>query len=206
MEPLLALLAVIVVLIFGRRYLKSHQAPATNEEAHPISLVPSTSGRDSTPAEHPERPPKAGLAAGVPACIVRSQLVINCDHCGKPACPGPVGCDESHGAVSSGTRNSRASFVGSIKRSPTCQIAPDRTLIRSGDLLSGEIVAGVGTKLRSHFRASIRAKFGVPSGLLQILIAFVLSSLFFISRKKMFPVLGFIEADRDSPRCIGFLT
>jgi hypothetical protein len=79
-------------------------------------------------------------------------------------------------------------------------------LIRSGDLLSGEIVAGVGTKLRSHFRASIRAKFGVPSGLLQILIAFVLSSLFFISRKKMFPVLGFIEADRDSPRCIGFLT
>ena len=87
MEPLLALLAVIVVLIFGRRYLKSHQAPATNEEAHPISLVPSTSGRDSTPAEHPERPPKAGLAAGVPACIVRSQLVINCDHCGKPAVP-----------------------------------------------------------------------------------------------------------------------
>ena len=80
MEPLLALLAVIVVLIFGRRYLKSHQAPATNERAHPISLAP-------TPAEHAERPSKAGLGDVVPACIVRSRLVIKCDHCGKPTAP-----------------------------------------------------------------------------------------------------------------------
>jgi hypothetical protein len=33
MEALLALSAVVVVMILGRRYLKSHQAPATNEEA-----------------------------------------------------------------------------------------------------------------------------------------------------------------------------
>jgi hypothetical protein len=87
MEPLLALLGVIVALILCRRYLKSHQAPAINEEAHPISLAPSTSGRDSTPAKRAEPPPMAGLAAVVPACIVRSRLVIKCDHCGKPAVP-----------------------------------------------------------------------------------------------------------------------
>lgn len=53
MEPLLALLAVIVAMIFGRRYLKSHQAPATNEDAQPISLAPLRSKRDSTPTDKP---------------------------------------------------------------------------------------------------------------------------------------------------------
>jgi hypothetical protein len=53
MEPLLALLGVIVALIFGRRYLKSHQAPAIDEEAHPISPAPSTAGRDSTRRDTP---------------------------------------------------------------------------------------------------------------------------------------------------------
>jgi hypothetical protein len=51
MEPLLALLAVVAVLIFGRRYLKSHQDPAINEEAHPISPAPSR--RDSTRRDTP---------------------------------------------------------------------------------------------------------------------------------------------------------
>lgn len=87
MEPLLALSAVVVVMILGRRYLKSHQAPATNEEAHPISPAPSTFGRASTRADTPQRPPKVGLAGVVPACIVRSRLVIKCDHCGKLAVP-----------------------------------------------------------------------------------------------------------------------
>ena len=88
MEPLLPVLGVIVVaLISGRRYLKSHQAPAINEEAHPISPRPVDVRAGFDPGRHATRPPKAGLAGVVPACIVRSRLVIKCDHCGKPAVP-----------------------------------------------------------------------------------------------------------------------
>jgi hypothetical protein len=59
-----------------------NQRGSSSDQTRPVDV---RAGFD--PGRHATRPPKAGLAGVVPACIVRSRLVIKCDHCGKPAVP-----------------------------------------------------------------------------------------------------------------------